>query len=275
MKFLLLISLLFLSACSMSSRVDNTYSDSTDAEFVVHQIQAEPFLLTSYERISSRNGVANVYIEGDGNAWLSKKKPSLDPTPKNPMALKLAELDPAKNVTYLARPCQYTRMSNGSVCGKKYWTSHRFAPEVIEAMDHALDDVKQRHQITGFNLIGFSGGGNIAALLVAKRGDVLSLRTVAGNLDHQLQSQIHNVSSMPYSLNAKDVAHQISDVPQIHLIGGDDTIITEDIYESYRRAALKPECMKSYIVGGVTHINGWEALWTSLLAKIPNCDVAL
>ena len=54
--------------------------------------------------------MVNIYIEGDGRAWLNKNRPSLDPTPKNSLALKLAEIDPAPNVIYLARPCQYSKL---------------------------------------------------------------------------------------------------------------------------------------------------------------------
>jgi len=227
--------------------------------------------LTTYERVGGKNDLANIYIEGDGRAWVSKNRPSLDPTPKNPVALKLAQLDNSENVIYLARPCQYTKMVDGSVCDKKYWTSHRFSSEVIEAMDSALDDIKQRHQITGFNLVGFSGGGNIAVLLAAERNDVLSIRTVAGNLNHKLQSEIHNVSPMPESLNAKDVANKISHIPQIHFVGGQDKIVPAQVAQSYKRGA-QSDCVKIKVIEGVDHTKGWESVWKSLLNIPLDCE---
>ncbi len=239
--------------------------------FLRTQIPATPFLLTSYERISAPNKTVNLYIEGDGRAWLNKSTPSLDPTPKNPLALKLAALDPAQNVVYLARPCQFTKALNNKRCDQKYWTSQRFAPEVLTAMSKALSDIKQRHNIESFNLIGFSGGGNIAALLAAKRSDVVSLRTVAGNLNHALQSQIHNVSAMPHSLNALEIAHQISHITQLHFIGGKDKIVPQEIYQSFKRASGVPPCMRSKIVKNTGHIKGWEERWNVLLAMPLNC----
>ena len=244
--------------------------------FMHHEISVVPFLLTAYEKVKVSGGVANIYIEGDGHAWLSKKIPSLDPTPKNPVALKLARQDEAQNVIYLARPCQYINKSaktfDGSACDKKYWTSHRFAPEVIEAMSAALDDIKHRYNITGFNIIGFSGGGNVAALLAARRNDVLSLRTVAGNLDNDLQNKIHNVSAMSHSLNAIDIAKKINHIPQIHFIGSDDKIVSVQLYESYKKASGVTKCVESLMVQNAGHTKNWDSMWKSLLEKSVHCE---
>ena len=272
MKFLFLLSLLFLPACGTTSYVDEAHKFSDKANFLNHPIKTKAFLLTSYERVHVHGGVANIYIEGDGRAWLNKKRPSLDPTPKDPIALKLTIQDPANNVIYLARPCQYTKTIDGSACDQKYWTSHRFAPEVLEAINAALDDIKQRHQITEFNLIGFSGGGNIAALLTARRDDVVSLRTVAGNLDHKTYNSMHKVSQMPQSLNAKDVAHQMPHIPQIHFIGSEDQIVPRQLYDSYKKASGLSGCVQSYVVDGVSHTKGWESVWKSLLNKSVDCS---
>ena len=68
-----------------------------------------------------------------------------------------AVLDGADNVFYLARPCQYSKMIDETLCEQEYWTSHRFAPEVIDAMNVALDDMKQRHSISKFHLISLLG----------------------------------------------------------------------------------------------------------------------
>ncbi len=271
MKIFFLFPLILLSGCSLFSYNNSIDQLSNILGSSIYEIQTKFFKLTSYQRITTKNPEFSIYIEGDGKAWLNKKRASLDPTPRNSVVLKLANLDPADNVIYLARPCQYTKTVDGSPCDQKYWTSHRFAPEVIEAMNSALDDIKQRHQITGFNLIGFSGGGNIAALLAAKRGDVMSIRTVAGNLNHELQSNIHSVSEMPQSLSAKDVAHHISYIPQMHFVGSEDQIVPRQLYDSYKKESGSSGCVQSYVVNGVEHIKGWESVWKSLLNKPVRC----
>lgn len=55
-----------------------------------------------------RNGVLTIYIEGDGLAWLSRARPSDDPTPNHALGLQLALRHPDNAVAYLARPCQNT-----------------------------------------------------------------------------------------------------------------------------------------------------------------------
>ena len=271
--------LLFVMAACASGGIVRDHVALQQEGFVEHKISADPFLLTSYERVESTNNVAHVYIEGDGRAWLSKRRASLDPTPRNPVAFKLARLDPADNVIYLARPCQYSRLVYNGACPQKYWTSHRFAPEVIDSMDVALSDMKQRHGVSGFHLIGFSGGGNVAALLAARRGDVLSIRTVAGNLDHVKQAALHKVSQMPHSLNAKDVANYIRHIPQVHFIGGQDDIVPYPIYASYKKAvgdfpnSSDSLCVQSHTVQSASHNRGWSAVWSHLLTDYPYCAV--
>ena len=263
--------LLLLGACSTVSRQKDARNIALSAGFTQRQIAATPFMLTSFERVRSRGREAHVYIEGDGLAWVGKRTPSLDPTPKDPVALKLATRDPASNVIYIARPCQYSKLIQEGGCPQKYWTSHRFAPEVINAMNTALDDIKKRNDLTGVHLIGYSGGANVAVLLAAQRRDVLSLRTVAGNLDHVLLHKNHGVSQMPFSLNAKDVAQKVSDIPQYHFIGAEDEVVPPLLALSFIRASGKINCIQSEAVPNVSHGKGWENVWTSLLKRTVMC----
>jgi dienelactone hydrolase len=99
------------------------------------------------------------------------------------MALRLALLDPHPNVIYLARACQYTPPELNPSCTDQYWSSHRYAAEVIKAMNDVLSQIKTKTKNTEFMLIGFSGGANVAALLASQRSDVRGLITVAGDLD--------------------------------------------------------------------------------------------
>ncbi len=270
-RLTLLLLPFLLVACSAVSRHETALRIASSASLTEKRIDVPPFILTSFERVQLTGHVAHLYIEGDGLAWLGRNVPSLDPTPKNPVALKLAAQDSASNVIYLARPGQYSKLTTDEPCPQKYWTSHRFASEVIASMDAALDDVKSRNHITGFHLIGFSGGANIAVLLAAQRHDVLSLRTVAGNLDHVLLNQIHGVSQMPASLNAKDKAQAIRDIPQYHFVGGQDEIVTNAIVQSFIHASGPTNCIRWQVVPSVSHDQGWAALWPSLLKRSMDC----
>ncbi len=236
------------------------------------EIPAGPFVLTAYERMHEHQAPATIYIEGDGLAWVSKTRRSLDPTPKNPVSLHLASRDKAENVVYLARPCQYSKLvEQNKACDSAYWTNKRFAPEVMKSFNEALDDIKRRYDITGFNLVGFSGGGAVASILAAQRSDVLSLRTVAGNLDHRAHSTYHHVSYLEDSLNPPDYAAKLRNIPQYHFIGGQDVIVPPAILHSYLQALGPTHCVKYELVQDASHDEGWVNKWPELLAKTPEC----
>ena len=272
MKTFYLLLCLTIAACTISPRIERAETIAQKAMLTLSLIESSPFKLTVFERINAPGQTATLYIEGDGLAWTSRSSPSLDPTPTNPVALNLASLDNTPNVIYMARPCQFSKMANiNETCPQKYWTSHRFAHEVIKAMNDAIDQIQNRYSFTGINLVGYSGGGAIATLLAAQRDDILSLRTVAGNLDHVTLHNIHHVAQTPQSLNPKDVAQRIAEIPQLHFLGSNDTQITSDIYESFYQASGQSHCIQSITVRNTTHQKGWSKIWPTLLQKPLNC----
>lgn len=263
-----------LTACSVhqGSRQDLADRLAKANAFSERKIPAAPFVLTAREKMSGSGETVHIYIEGDGFAWLSKREVSKDPTPKNPVALRLAAQDPFLDVIYLARPCQYSGMLDQSErCHFSYWTHKRFAPEVIKAYHAALDDIKARYNTKHFHLIGFSGGAAIAAILAAERSDVLTLRSVAGNLDHHAHSALHKVSSLEGSVNPPEFAQRLSLIPQVHFIGAEDENITGEILESYLRVFPTRKCVQSKIIPDTDHTEGWEELWPALLNQQPVC----
>jgi hypothetical protein len=64
---------------------------------------------------------------------------------------------------------------------------------VISASNQAVDALKQRYGAQEIVLVGYSGGGAVAALVAARRTDVVRLVTVAGNLDHLAWTHLHSV----------------------------------------------------------------------------------
>jgi hypothetical protein len=239
------------------------------ADLYHEQITAGPFLLTTYVRISDISLPLTVYIEGDGLAWLTRNQPSDDPTPHRPIGLSLAATDRGANVVYLARPCQYTSLSDSPHCAVTYWTGKRFAEEVVSAMNDAVTHYMARMPGQHVNLVGYSGGGAIAVLLAARRQDVASLRTVAGNLDHDAVNRFHHVSLMPDSLNPADVAASVANIPQIHFSGADDTIVPPTIAHGF--VIKVGTCAQDKVIKGLSHEGAWDALWPQLLTLQPRC----
>ena len=269
---LLLASTLLASCASPTARMEVAERIAAPAYMIGREIAANPFLLTAFERMETRNMPATVYIEGDGLAYTGRYTPSLDPTPLNPVALSLATGDTGLNVVYLARPCQYNKMvRDDAPCPVAYWTTKRFAPEVIDSMNAALDEIKSRYGVTAFNLVGYSGGGAVAALITAKREDVASLRTVAADLDNTFFTRLHNVDDMPESLNAADVAADIAHVPQRHFTGAKDKIVPASVFESYLARAGNTSCIRHNIVTDASHDKGWAEKWPVLLQAPVGC----
>lgn len=233
------------------------------------QLRTDSFVLSAFVRRPAADQPLVVYIEGDGRAWVNTSTPSADPTPRSPVALDLAARDPSPNVAYVARPCQYAAREADPACSNpRYWTGARFAEEVVAATAQAIDRLKAGGQ-GGVHLVGFSGGGAIAALVAARRTDVLSLRTVAGNLDHDAFTRLHNVSPMGASLNPADVAPQLAGLPQLHLVGGDDTVVPRAVAESFLRRMGPSSCARVVEVPGVEHLGPWQAAWGK--AGVPSC----
>ena len=233
-------------------------------------IATDSFLLTSFSRIGDPGAAIDIYIEGDGRAWDSRYTPSLDPTPRHALALQLAARDPAANVVYLARPCQFT--ARDPRCETAYWTGKRYAPEVVAALDGAIGQIAARAPGQALNLIGYSGGGALAVLVAAGRGNIASLRTVAGNLDLDEFARLHQVSPLTGSRNPLDAARGIAQIPQIHFSGAADRIVPPSIARHFASAA-GGSCVRTEIVPGLGHEGDWARIWPQLLRESVDCDV--
>ena len=61
-------------------------------------------------------------------------------------------------------------------------------------MNEAIDFLIKKYQAGKIELVGYSGGGAVALLLAVRRHDIVSVRTVAGNLNPEAVNQYHKVS---------------------------------------------------------------------------------
>jgi len=264
--FLILLVLPLSSGCITTalSADKGVNCIAKSAKFEKAFLTTKYFTLTAFYRFTKPGEPINIYIEGDGNAWLSRARLSNNPTPRNFLVLKLASIDKNANVTYLVRPGQYTEKPlRVDPC---YWSDKRFSEEVITSMNEAISELARLAQADKINLIGYSGGGAVAVLVAARRADVASLRTIAGNLDIEAVNKYHNVSQFSYSINPIDFAQKIKNLPQRHFIGSKDTIVPSFIAESFVKHAGDKDSSRITVVEGATHTKGWIACWKELLA---------
>ncbi|WMD21633.1 alpha/beta hydrolase [Achromobacter seleniivolatilans] len=262
--------ILLLAGCAMD-RVRN--ADELAAPSGLHRehIATGTFVLTAYTRIPRADRPLRVYIEGDGLAWITRTQPSADPTPRNAVGLTLAAQDASDNVAYLARPCQFTPMSLNPQCTPVWWTGKRFGIEIVNAMNAAIDRLAARAPGQRVELIGYSGGGALAVLLAARRHDVASIRTVAGNLDTEFVNQLHEVSAMPESLNPINEADRVAAIPQLHISGANDKIVPPSVAARFA-SATGPRCVRTRTLNGLDHGGNWAAQWPALLSEAPVCS---
>lgn len=263
------IALLLLLGCSNNVPTPqerlNTALFFKNKESIQTTLKMQNFELFTIKNISKECKNISIYIEGDGLAWITTSQISNDPTPINPIALKLMLIDANDCKIYLARPCQYTPYAKN--CEDKYWTSHRFNRKIIDDYNEALNLIKQEYKNDSFSLVGYSGGATIALLTAAQREDILKIITVAGNLNHTFWTQYHHINSLTGSLNPINYAKQLEKIPQYHLIGLNDSIMPKAVFDSYI-AHFKDTRNINSKTYTATHTENWEQNYRDFLREI-------
>ncbi len=258
LKLVLVFLVLFFTGCgkySLENRINLANTIIKQNNFKVQDIQTDTFNIRTYQKFNTKNSTLRIYIEGDGFAWVDRYTLSSNPTPINPVALKLAMRDKSQNIAYIARPCQYIM---NSYCSDEYWADKRFAKEVINSINQTITKLKQQSKAKDIELIGFSGGGAISVLVASIRDDVKKIVTVAGNLNHKLLHSHHNIPNMIGSLDPMKITNKISHIKQIHYVGEDDKIVPLKIANSFKMATKNKKNIKIIVVPNTTHSKGWE-----------------
>lgn len=255
-----IICLLFFTGCGkydLNNRIKLANTIASQSNLIKEDIKAKDFTLRVFRRNINTNRPLKIYIEGDGFAWINKNTISPNPTPINPVALKLASLNTSSNIAYIARPCQYISTDN---CKKKYWTNKIFSKKIINNINQVITILKNKTKSKKIELIGFSGGAAIAALISSKRDDIIKLTTIAGNLNHKLLYKYHHIKPMTDSLNPLNIASDISYISQVHYVGEFDKVVPLAVIQSFIKASYNYNNIKLIIVKGATHTRGWDKL---------------
>ena len=276
-RVLLLLPVLALLACASEKQNSNSGNKSKVSEAMAIAQNANwtietiiPSASDGFELLSARNSSLNkaelltIYIEGDGHAW-EKSYPSLDPTPLDPIALRLALEQTDGATAYLARPCQYIGVNTNLQCTSKIWTEQRFSPKTIKAMQEGINYLKQASGAKQIVLVGYSGGGTMALLAATQRSDVIKIITVAGNLDIQAWLNYHHLPPMPDALNPTDFISKTQLIPQFHFVGGRDEVTPASITNLYAKqfpVGKQPKVIEKIEYG---HVCCWVEGWRELL----------
>ena len=219
----------------------------------------------------------HVYFEGDGHAWSSRSRPSFDPTPADPIGLQLAIRDSSgASIVYLGRPCQFLdpETRTGSDCRPIFWTNARYGDAVLRSLDATLDRVHQARPPVHLRLVGYSGGGVLAALLAAQRPDVDALATIAAPLDLEAWTTQAGVTPLVWSRQPMDEIEWLRRLPQDHFIGGDDSIVPASVALRFVRGLGEDAPARVHFLPEADHAD-WPTAWSALSAsRWPECAVS-
>lgn len=224
--------------------------------------------LVAYGR-DGPGGTLAVYLEGDGLAYRDRRRPSDDPTPADPVGLRLAARAPGGKALYLARPGQYLSPEILAGLDAALWTTQRYAPQTIACLNTILDIAKAAYGADSLRLIGYSGGGSLAVLLAAGRTDVVGLVTVAANLDLVAWAELHGLALTPDWRNPADVAPAVARIPQTHMAGSNDANTPPWLCQRFLSRMGDASQAGCLVLDGADHHRGLVEAWPGVEAARP------
>jgi hypothetical protein len=245
---LLVAQAVVLAACSIRPEWQRLASG---ADLEIHWIETGAFrhLVIANDRPGSR---LDIYIEGDGLPWIRERRIAVDPTPANPLLLRMM-VDDERAAVYLGRPCYFGTATSPS-CDPYIWTTGRYADPVVRSMCDAANRLSAEREAESVGLIGYSGGG---ALAVAMRDCVHRLKsiiTIAANLDVDAWTAHHNYAPLELPSRAVAVAGDLEEVGETHWQCSADENVPPEITDGYfekHPAAIR------IIVDDCSHDRGW------------------
>jgi pimeloyl-ACP methyl ester carboxylesterase len=204
--------------------------------------------------------VLHAYLGGDGTPWAGDR-PAADPTPRDPLLLRLMALDSAPTV-YLGRPCYHGR-AGAPPCSAALWTSARYSEPVVASMAMALRRMVAAAPVDRLVLIGYSGGGTLAVLLAPRFKETTDVVTIAANLDIDAWADLHGYLRLAGSVNPAAEPRLPEGIHQQHYVGGRDRVVPKEIVA---RGPIDPSAL--IVIPSYDHVCCWEAIWPAVLAGL-------
>jgi predicted esterase len=253
-------ALVFLAACTGPSKQFDQQASMLG--FKRFEQIGEGYSHTVYQNTPKRQvPELHVYLGGDGTPWISKTFIASDPTPRNPVGLRLMAIDDYPSI-YLGRPCYHGR-SYSADCDSILWTSARYSEQVIASMASVLRKILNQGAYQDVVLIGFSGGGTLAMHLAARFPQTKKVVTLAGNLDTDAWVKLHHYGALSGSLNPRLSPPLPAKIQQYHLAGGQDTNIPPVLIEGVVRQQHNAQLL---IFDEFSHGCCWQTIWGQMLA---------
>jgi hypothetical protein len=251
-------SALITGACSSPAREFSRYAQTLGMREDV--VDGTAFQHVVFTRIGRSSRTLHVYLDGDGMPW-RPWGPSADPTPRNPLVLRLMALDPVSTL-YLGRPC-YHGSSRTPPCANPLWTGDRYSEAVVSSMTAALRRMLSGTEFDRLVWFGYSGGGTLAMLLAPRFGATTDVITIAANLDIDAWTDLHGYSRLAGSSNPARQPPLPARIRQRHYVGGKDTVVPRHVVA---RGLIDRGPL--IVIPDYDHTCCWETMWAGLVDEI-------
>lgn len=261
-----IIACLVMILVACATPAENFSATALEYGFQAQIIPGEKFQHQVYSNILARADQAeilHVYLDGDGSPWRNQYSVASDPTARNPLMLALMQQD-SHAAILLGRPCYYG-LQDDIGCNESLWTEKRYAAEIVASIQAALQYWLTQHTATKIVLIGYSGGGTLAALMAQTFRPLQAVVTFAANLDVDAWSLHHEYPVLSESLNPMRQPILAAEIQQLHFAGAMDNNVPSFIIQNY---ANKQNNAQFISYPQVDHVCCWLDKWAEILTKI-------
>lgn len=205
----------------------------------------------------------HIYLEGDGTPWKYRVLRTRDPTPRQPLMLRLMALD-STAAAYVGRPC-YNGAFADEGCSDDLWTSARYSEKVVASMTGVIQQLVKARGATSVRLFGHSGGGTLAMLIAERIPQVEHVVTLAANLDTEAWVAHHRYSPLYGSLNPAKQTPLRNSVRQWHFLGSQDAVVPANLVKPFVSAQSSAF---GFEVGNFNHGCCWRRMWPRVLRAL-------
>jgi hypothetical protein len=258
----LCVGVLLMAACASPQRSADRIARHGGLRSLV--LSGKGFEHRAYAAVRSSGGMLVLFIDGDGTPWKADgTRVASDPTPRTPLALKLAVETP-DSVLYLGRPC-YFGLGPESSCSPGAWTSARYSADIVNSMVAAATGFAEARGFSRVLLVGYSGGGTVATLMAPRMRSAVGVVTIAANLDTDAWAQLHGYAPLTGSLNPSREPPLPPSVLEWHLIGDRDANVPYLAAQRYLER-VPTDRIRRYPT--FDHVCCWEEAWPSFLRQL-------
>ncbi len=255
---------LFLIGCSSDQlRINKAFDLARQTNFTPSVINTSNFPIQIFtQNHNSKHAI--IYLEGDGLVINKYGDVALNSTPTDPMALRLASVDPRPlTKIVINRPFHYVKSVDPN---SKYWTTARYAPEVIQSIYEAIKQCQQQFHFETVELVAYSGGASVALLLTLHVKNITRIVSFAGNLDHKSWTRYHGAGLLLESLDPMENMEAIRHIPQMHFLGSNDDNTTVKLAQAYKQR-VNSDKISIVPIDGFDHDSNWPRVWQEWLLK--------